>query len=392
MKYFTFLLWLILVQADPLQASGIDFFKGTFDEAKEKANEEGRLVFVDAYTTWCGPCKRMSSNVFTKDEVGSFYNEHFVNVKLDMEKGEGKKFQQKYRVTAFPTLLFLNPEGKVVHKVVGGMDVPNFLKLGKFAATKSDVSSKLEKAYQEGQRDPAFMAQYVQALSKSNRPRIKIVNEYLNKEKTLPEEDRLSIIFYGLEEVDSKIFNAFAKHRKKIEQKFGSEAVDKQIERAASKTVAKGIEFSNLDLVEEAIEKVNRYSKVDTKVFAGRSRLAFYQAMQDWDSYLKIAKEYAKMGTEQKFELANEILHKMQNQSTLMTWGERWAIEAASKDDNEHHQFIAAKFCYKNAHYAKAKKHGEAALNHAKKTKSQTIPHIEQLLKSVTNKMNGDKS
>ena len=107
-------------------AGGIDFFHGSVEEAKALAKEEGKLIFVDAFTTWCGPCKRMSSQVFTDENVGEFYNRTFVNLKLDMERGEGKEFQQKYRVSAFPTLLFLDPEGTVVNKVVEGMDVKNF--------------------------------------------------------------------------------------------------------------------------------------------------------------------------------------------------------------------------------------------------------------------------
>ncbi len=391
MKYYSILL-LSLLTVGNVGATGIEFFKGSLEEAQQRANEEGRLIFVDAYTTWCGPCKRMSKNVFTKEDVGAFYNEHFVNIKLDMEKGDGRKFQQKYRVTAFPTLLFLNPEGKVVHKVVGGMDGPNFLKLGKFAATKSDVSSKLDKAYQEGQRDPEFMAQYVQALSKSNRPRLKIVNEYLNTQKDLPSKEYLAIIFYGIEEVDSRVFNQLVKNKKKIIQRFGQEAVNKQIERAANKTVAKGIEFTNLDLVEEAIDKVNRYTTLDAQVFGGQSRMSYYVALRDWDGYLKTAKDFARIGVAQKFELANTILHKMKDRRELLPWGERWAVEAAAQEDNEHHHFVAAKLCLLNGHLTKAKIHGEAALKHAEQRQSQTQPHIEQLLKSVDDKLEKGRS
>ena len=54
---------------------GIQFFHGTFAEALEKANKEGKLIFMDAYTSWCGPCKRMSASVFP-DPVYQFKNRH----------------------------------------------------------------------------------------------------------------------------------------------------------------------------------------------------------------------------------------------------------------------------------------------------------------------------
>ena len=47
------------------------------------------MIFLDAYASWCGPCKMLQKNVFTKKAVGDFYNSKFINVKMDMEKGEG---------------------------------------------------------------------------------------------------------------------------------------------------------------------------------------------------------------------------------------------------------------------------------------------------------------
>ena len=330
--------------------------------------------------------------VISKEEVGSFYNEHFVNLKLDMEKGEGRQFQQKYRVSAFPTLLFLDPEGKVVHKVVGGMDVPNFLKLGKFASSKSNLSAKMDKAYADGERDPAFMAQYVQALAKDGKPRLKIVNEYLSSQKKLDSPENLAVILFGLEEVDSKLFDHLVKYRKKIEDQFGTEVVQKQVTKAAKKTVQKGVEFSSKDLIDEAASKYGKFVPKMSKDFAAQSRMTYYASLQAWDEYLSVAKDYAKVSTEHKFELANTILHKMKSVELLLPWGERWAIEAATKESNEHHHIIAAKICMHNANYAVARSHATKALYHAEKNKSQTVPHINKLLKEIDENLGESKS
>lgn len=110
---------------------GIEFFHGTINEAKAKARQEGKLIFVDAYTTWCGPCRWMAANTFTDPDVGAFFNEHFVNMKLDMERGEGREFGQQYRVMAYPTLLFLDHTGTVKHRAMGAKKSGDFLKLGK---------------------------------------------------------------------------------------------------------------------------------------------------------------------------------------------------------------------------------------------------------------------
>ena len=73
-----------------------------------KAKKENKLIFLDAYTEWCRPCIMMAKNVFTQDKVADFYNEHFVNVSMDMEKGEGPLIGKKYKISAYPAFLFIS--------------------------------------------------------------------------------------------------------------------------------------------------------------------------------------------------------------------------------------------------------------------------------------------
>ena len=72
-----------------LFAQGVNFQNLTYAEALEKAKAENKLVFMDCYTSWCGPCKMMTNEVFPQKEAGDYFNPLFVCVKFDMEKGEG---------------------------------------------------------------------------------------------------------------------------------------------------------------------------------------------------------------------------------------------------------------------------------------------------------------
>lgn len=105
----------------------IDFFHAPFAEVLAKAKEEKKLIFMDCYTSWCGPCRMMANQVFTRPEVGKYFNAHFVNTKVDMERGEGKDLAKKYGVNAFPTLLILDGEGNVVSKSVGALSPEKLL-------------------------------------------------------------------------------------------------------------------------------------------------------------------------------------------------------------------------------------------------------------------------
>ena len=83
------------------------------------AKKEKKMIFVDCYTSWCGPCKMLAKNIFTQDSVADFYNANFICFQIDMEKGEGPELARKYGVAAFPTLLYVDKDGMLKHCVVG---------------------------------------------------------------------------------------------------------------------------------------------------------------------------------------------------------------------------------------------------------------------------------
>lgn len=99
--------------------TGIQFTNTAWKEVLKRAKAEKKIIFLDAYASWCGPCKVLQKRVFTQKAVGDYYNNRFINVKMDMEKGEGPALSQLYPLEAYPTLLFIDGNGRVVKKVVG---------------------------------------------------------------------------------------------------------------------------------------------------------------------------------------------------------------------------------------------------------------------------------
>ena len=107
---------------------GIVFETGSLNEALEKAKREGKALFVDCYTSWCGPCQMMSKRVFPQKSVGDFMNPSFVSIKIDMEKGEGVELAKRWKVGSFPTYLVLDAQGEVVYTSNGSMPAEMFVK------------------------------------------------------------------------------------------------------------------------------------------------------------------------------------------------------------------------------------------------------------------------
>jgi thiol-disulfide isomerase/thioredoxin len=161
-KRFLLFILTLVVMALPLRAEGIAFFHGTWQETLAKAKSENKLVFVDFYTQWCGPCLNMAQTVFVLPEVGAFYNANFVSAKIDTENGEGIELAKKYGVRSFPTYVFIDPAtGEAVHRSSSRQTEEQFIATGKAALTPTQRSFYLIEEYNKGNREPQLLNDYI---------------------------------------------------------------------------------------------------------------------------------------------------------------------------------------------------------------------------------------
>lgn len=118
---------LFAITATQAQDAKINFYHDNLDEAQKIAKVTNKPIFIDGYTDWCYYCKKMDKKTFSDPAVIKYMNENYINVKINMEKGDGPALAKQYKITGFPTMLILTSEGTYEKKIIGYKNPADFL-------------------------------------------------------------------------------------------------------------------------------------------------------------------------------------------------------------------------------------------------------------------------
>ena len=315
------LLFLVLVNYG-LNGQGIQFFEGTWKEAMAKAKAEDKLLFVDAFAKWCGPCKAMAKNVFTQEKVGEYFNSNFINLKLDMEEADGVTFGHKYPVSAYPTLFFIDGDGKVVKNIKGGQQPDGLIALGGDAIKKVDKSLRYEEKYLAGDRSFDLMYNYVKALNGAGKPSLKISNDYLASNPTLTEKEKLTFILEAAVDADTKLFDQVISNKNKIIEIATNEYFIEKCKLACQATIKKSIDFEMESLMTETIQKAEKTFPDDASEFAANAQMQFYKVFKNDEKYINAYRSLAKQVSKDPVKLkgiVNDIVKSYKENPKMMS-------------------------------------------------------------------------
>lgn len=260
------------------------------------AKKENRIIFFDAYTSWCGPCKMMAKDVFTKDSVADLFNNTFHNVKYDMEKGEGPALKEKYEVSAYPTYLFINGDGEIVHKIVGSMSAPEFIAEAGKALKPESTAYGLAKKFNNGDHSEATAIAYMEALEKAYEADkmgavAKVYFDALPK-SALMDGDNWNLALKYLNNPSSLAFAYLYANKSALEKKYGADKVDMYFERSLNSSVyAVKRAYEKKTNGKEAKEIIAAIRRLQTKPTANAENmlaqldLIEYASANQWDKF-----------------------------------------------------------------------------------------------------------
>jgi thioredoxin-related protein len=327
---------------------GIKWTTGlTWEQVQQKAKAENKYIFLDCFTTWCGPCKMMDASVFGNDAVGDYFNRRFVSVKVQMDKTKKDNeevqgwyidvaaINEQYHVNAYPTYVFLSPRGTIVDKQIGFKEVKDFIALGQNAIVPGKVYedpyaeySHFIVEYKNGKRDYDRYPEMIIVADKlhendfSNRL-MKELSDYVS---TLSRKDR-----YTKEKIEmwnrftfssnSQVFRFFYQDGKLIDKVmdkkgYSDKFIDKTIqsevvapffdEQNKSKSVAMSgpylsnatgrslVQFDSSEADWTKIEKEikKRFNTECARRNVLTARMEWYKRHGNWLPYLKFTLEY----------------------------------------------------------------------------------------------------
>jgi len=199
-------IWALLLSPffSTAQSQEIAFEHGlSWQEVLQRAKKENKYVFVDCYATGCSPCNWMEKEVYSVDSVGTFMNERFISVRVQMDTNRqdtneirqwysaGHDLKTKYDIGTYPSYLFFDPDGQAVHKDMGGKNIKEFLSMTRAAMDSRQQYYTLLAEYRKNNLSYRLMPVLADAAQRagqdsiSKRVGLYYIHHYL---ETLPAE------------------------------------------------------------------------------------------------------------------------------------------------------------------------------------------------------------
>ncbi|MDC0099732.1 MAG: thioredoxin family protein [Crocinitomicaceae bacterium] len=376
------------------EVTGIQFVNGTWEEVVAIAKKEKKPIFVDAFTTWCGPCKWMAKTTFKDSAVGTFMTENFISYKMDMEKGEGVEFAKKNEVRVYPTLLYFDSKGDFIHRAAGALKAEAFIETGRTALNPKERFVTFQRKFERGDSDKEFLLNFITKSQEASVPAEKPFNKYwalLSEDEKISEANLILMqtITSGFSNMDHELFLFMNTNRAKYIKKLGTEKFEPFWNQAYNSAVWYA-----------AKEKKGSDSKAKMKkvkaIFTGKKNEvdAFYDMNVAWqsrddDKIKKAAAVYAEVTTDWQF-LNGEAwaVYEKSDSKEELEKALIWIRKSVEFNSNYMNLDTKGSILYKLKHYEKAIDALEEAIEKADETVPAASLNItETLLREIIMEM-----
>jgi thioredoxin-related protein len=148
--------------------SQVKFQTLSFEEGLAQAEQQHKMIFIDVFAVWCGPCKMLDRDVFPNKELGNYLNAHFINLKIDGDKPENREIREFFEVDAYPTLLFIDPVSGNIRKIRGFADANEVLKEAKYLVNPATTPTAQAREKFHASQDKADLKNWIARALEDN--------------------------------------------------------------------------------------------------------------------------------------------------------------------------------------------------------------------------------
>ena len=231
----------------------IDFIDNDWQAALDRAAAEDKLIFVDGYAMWCVPCKVMDEEVFTAHGVPDYFNQHFVNVKIDVEKGIGPLLSARYNVSELPSYFVTTADETLIYQFSGLQKVTALLDHANRAQDPQLITQAWDRRYAEGDRKPSFLYRYAFAKYPSvDGSHTQIVDQYLSTQDDWGTPENVRFIHHFIEDIQGEMFDFMVSNQ----EIFGAVLSAKEVSRTVDLLVNNALYHSDLQLTHDEVEAI----------------------------------------------------------------------------------------------------------------------------------------
>ncbi|HCN47947.1 MAG TPA: disulfide isomerase [Chryseobacterium sp.] len=373
------------------QETAIQFQELPFKDIIAKAKKEKKLVFIDAYAAWCGPCKMMEKNVFTQKSVSDYYNTNFVNARFDMEKGEGRDIAAKYGVRSYPTYLFLNGEGELVSQNTGYMEGSLFVAMAQDINSPGNKKGSLKERFASGEKDPEFLINIMKLNSNTDYEFAKKASEryFENKKKTEEiTKDEIGLLLYFIKSSEDNNYNIFTARKAEIIKFLPEETYNEfNAQLKLAKVVEQSIDDKNKKINDDYFMKTAEplVGKQTAMTKLNQTKLSYYEQNANFPEYEKAALEYYKnadaFDPNELLRAAWMFVDHVKTPASLKKATE-WAEKSVMRGETSENTYILAKLYYLTGNKETAKNYAEMSRNMALQTNKDS-KLADELLKQI---------
>lgn len=366
MKFIQLLLLLSLPLLCFSQKKGkyqIRFFKGSWEEALAQSKQTGKLIFVDAYTTWCGPCKEMEEEVFVDKKVAHYYNSKFINVRMDMEQGEGLTFAQKYIVRVYPNLLYINSDEKVMHRRAGFVAAKELIGLGSLAQNPQYRLEGMWKQFEAGERSPDFLTSLTKmAYAAQDNSHRKVVEEYLRIQTDWGTDGQRRYIMDFLDNTNTAAYDYLLAHKADFKEQFGASYIDAKIRKIIFNSIRETKQEDSLDQMRTAFSKA--FPDGSGEHYMLKFEMDYYKRAKDYEKFAEASIQYHKILDNHPLELNNSAwyFYELIEDKKLLEYALNWIDASIQLDEKYYNLDTKAHLLYKLGNLKKAKKIAQKAI------------------------------